>query len=230
MIGVCTTRRLTVQKRWKNVLRVQEKVWNLHGFNSSSSTRWVTVTVGFCSGFLPGQRKLSFCLLREMTGQLRDCVSLSIKTIHFLQQTTNDSCYWPDFLSRAKSCTRGDEVKTSLLLWSLLTVGHWRGQRNMAGADRPGPPPCPPPVLTIVHPPPDWALGEWVPVLCLDELIGKRCAAAPLRLSCPHQDADLDNTPRCSRTDSPGVAQVWQRLENSFVWEEGLKKMRFMRQ
>lgn len=80
-----------------------------------------------------------------------------------------------------------------------------------------------PPPLTIVHPPPDWALGEWVPVLCLDELIGKRCAAAPHRLSCPHQDADLDNTPRCSRTNPPGVARVWWRLENSFVWGEGLK-------
>lgn len=156
------------------------------------------------------------------------CITVNKNDPWFLQQTTNDSCYLPAFLSRAKRCTRGDEVKTSkrLFLWSesLLTAGRWRGQENMAGADRPGPPPCtPPPPLTIVHPPPDWALGEWVPVLCLDELIGKRCAAAPHRLSCPHQDADLDNTPRCSRTNSPGVAQVWRRLENSFVWEEGLK-------
>lgn len=104
-------------------------------------------------------------------------------------------------------------------LWSQspLAAGHGRCRPS-----RPAAMYAPPP-LTIVHPPPDWALGEWVPVLCLDELIGKRCAASPHRLSCPHQDADLDNTPRCPRTHSPGVAQVWRRLENRFVWEEGLK-------
>lgn len=143
--------------------------------------------------------------------------------IHFPQQTTNDSCYLPDFLGRAKQ-----ELHQGRWSEDVKNVRSFdpnpRSLRDMAGADRPGPPPCtPPPPLTIVHPPPDWALGEWVPVLCLDELIGKRCAASPHRLSCPHQDADLDNTPRCPRTHSPGVAQVRRRLENRFVWEEGLK-------
>lgn len=149
--------------------------------------------------------------------------------IHFLQQTTDDSCYLPDFLSRAKQELHqgswSEDVKTSV---SLIPIpAHcgtlaWPKNHGRCRPSRPAAINTPPP-LTIVHPPPDWALGEWVPVLCLDELIGKRCAAAPHRLSCPHQDADLDNTPRCSRTNPPGVARVWRRLENSFVWGEGLK-------
>lgn len=125
-----------------------------------------------------------------------------------------------------KSCAGGEEVKTSVCFFDLNPCSLWdfgvakkTWQVQTIQARRH----AHPPLMTIVHPPPDWALSEWVPVLCLDELIGKRCAAAPHRLSCPHQDADLDNTPRCSRTNSPGVAQVWRRLANSFVWEEGLK-------
>lgn len=120
----------------------------------------------------------------------------------------------------------GDKVKTSKKSFSLIHTPNpcslrdigvakktWQVQSAQARCH------LRPLLLAIVHPPMDSALGEWVPGLCLDELIGKRCAAAPHRLSCPHQVAELDSTPRCSRTNKPGAAQVWQRVENSFVWK-----------
>lgn len=119
----------------------------------------------------------------------------------------------------SKNCTMGDKVKMSksLFLWytiqipALRRTSAWPGKHGRCSPTRPTAI-YTPLLLTIVHPLP--RLGaRWMSLgPCLDELIGKRCAAAPHRLSYPHQDTDLDNTPRHSRPSTLGVGQVWKQL------------------
>lgn len=113
--------------------------------------------------------------------------------------------FFPGFMAwtePSKNCTLGDKVKMP----KSVARKTWQVQPDQAHRH------LHPLLLTIVHPPP--RLGaRWMSLgPCLDELIGKRCAAAPHRLSYPHQDTDLDNTPRHSRPSTLGVGQVWKQL------------------
>lgn len=70
-------------------------------------------------------------------------------------------------------------------------------------------------------PTPLWLLNEFC--LCLDELIGKRCAEAP-HLSSSCLNRDLDNTPSCSQTKQVGCMSMQQNssvLETLFPVQRG---------